>query len=153
MNSAFHSLGPSVLRQHRPDTGSPRLLMLSSGMLEAGSQEPLGLGIYNYGVALSSPPPTPIAELRCQRTLSSRLSVQMGEPRPMSDSPKVSLRQPSLQAPHHPPHTHTHTHTPVVVHHAFQTVLHRPLGNLAWMAAVKVAGGIPRSPSITEVCF
>lgn len=113
-------------------------------MLEAESQEPSGLGIYNYGVAPIAPPHlprTPIAELRYQRTLSSRLSVQMGESRPVSDAPKVSAETPLP------------SHIPVVVHHAFQTGLHRPLGNLASMAAGKVAGGIPRSPSITEVYF
>lgn len=100
MNSAFHSLGPSVLRQHRLDTGSPRLLMLSSGMLEAEIQEPSRLGIYNYGVAISTPHPLPlIAELRCQRTLSNRPSVQTGKPRPMSNSPKVNAKT-ALQASH-----------------------------------------------------
>lgn len=64
--------------------------MLSSGMLEAEGQEPSGLGIYNYGVAISPPHPAPIAELRCQNTLTSRLSVQTGKPRPVSDSPKMN---------------------------------------------------------------
>lgn len=78
MNSAFHNLGSSVLRQHRLDTGSPRLLVLSSGMLEAKSQEPSGAS-YNYGVAI---PTTPIAEPRCPKALSCRLRVHTGKPGP-----------------------------------------------------------------------
>lgn len=61
------------------------------------------------------PHPTPIAELRCQNTLSSRLSVQTGKPRPMSDSPKVNAKT-ALQVSHL-----LLLLTPVVVHHAFQT--------------------------------